>query len=122
MKQQQWIQKSVSFISGSLLATSLLLWPALIRRGKQFAVRNKLEKADAIVVVAGTRGNINFLEGKIRTAVQLYKQGWAPTLICVGKFSVKVTENPRLIQREEVQMAVAAGRLQERDIPGAIKL
>jgi uncharacterized SAM-binding protein YcdF (DUF218 family) len=122
MKQRQWIQRSAYFISGSLIVTSLLLWLALVRRGRQFALRNTLEKVDAIVVVAGTRGNINFLEGKIRTAVQLYKQGWAPTLICVGKFSVKVTENPRLIQLEEVQMAVAAGRLQERDIPGAIKL
>src|SRR5438552_3355033 len=36
-------------------------------RGKQFALRDRLRKADAIIVLVGTRGNIQFLNGKIRT-------------------------------------------------------
>lgn len=40
-------------------------------QGKRFARRNKLQKADAIVVLAGTRGNIKFLDSKIQTAVHL---------------------------------------------------
>jgi hypothetical protein len=39
-----------------------LLWFALVRRGKQFALRDRLKQADVIVVLAGTRGNIKFLE------------------------------------------------------------
>lgn len=116
MKQRRWIQWSTSLILGNIIIISLLLWLTLVQRGKQFALRNRLKSADAIVVLAGTRGNIKFLEGKIRTAVDLYKQGWAPALICVGKFSVKVTETPHLIPLEELQAAVTAGRLQERDI------
>jgi uncharacterized SAM-binding protein YcdF (DUF218 family) len=115
MKKQQWILWSTGFILGNSIIISLLFWLILIRRGKQFALRNKLKPADAIVVLAGTRGNIKFLEGKIRTAVNLYKQGWAPALICVGKFSVKVTETPQLMPLEDLQAAVVAGRLQERD-------
>jgi hypothetical protein len=42
-------------------------------QGKQIAIRDKLQKADAIIVLAGTRGNIKFLQGKIATAVRLYQ-------------------------------------------------
>jgi len=72
-------------------------------------------------VLAGTRGNIKFLDGKIRTAVQLYRDGWASYIICTGKFSVKVTETPKLIPVEELQLAVAAGRIQEKDVANAAK-
>ena len=97
----------------------LLLWIALIIRGRHFALRERLQPADAIIVLAGTRGNIKFLHGKIRTAVRLYQEGWAPHIICTGKFSVKVTDTPTLIPTEELQAAAAAGRIQEQDIPAA---
>ena len=51
----------------------------------------------------------------MQTAVRLYKEEWAPSLICVGRFSAKVTETPTLIPLEELQAAVAAGRIQEKD-------
>lgn len=98
-----------------------VLWIALVIRGQQFALRDTLQKADAIVVLAGTRGNIKFLQGKIATAVQLYKSGWASYIICAGKFSVKITDNPQLISSEELQCAVAAGRIQEKDVAKAAK-
>ncbi len=108
-------------VVGCALLLPLLLWFAFIRQGKRFALRDRLRKADAIVVLAGTRGKLAFLEGKIRTAVSLYQQGWAPFLLCVGKFSVKVTTTPQLISQEELRVAVAAGRLEEKDLPGAEK-
>jgi uncharacterized SAM-binding protein YcdF (DUF218 family) len=106
-----------------VIAILILLtgWVAFILRGRQFALRDRLQKADAIVVLAGTRGNIKFLEGKIRTAVRLYQEGWAPFIICSGKFSVKITDTPQLISLEELQAAVNAGRIQQKDVAGAAK-
>ncbi|MGA9174684.1 MAG: YdcF family protein, partial [Thermoactinomyces sp.] len=76
-----------------------------------------------MVVLAGTRGNIKFLDSKICTAVRLYHQGWAPYIICSGKFSAKVdgTEKPNLIPLEELQAAAVNGRIQEKDIINASK-
>lgn len=109
-------------LSTSISALALVLlctWFTFYRRGKRFAVRDRLQRADAIVVLAGTRGNIRFLDGKICTAVSLYLKGWAPYIICAGKFSVKVTEAPTLIPLEELQAAVVAGRIQEKDVASA---
>jgi uncharacterized SAM-binding protein YcdF (DUF218 family) len=99
----------------------IFVWAALVMKGKQFALRDRLRKADAIVVLAGTRGNINFLHGKICTAVRLYQKGWAPYLLFTGKFSAKVTETPELIPLQELQKAAVKGRLQEKDISTAAK-
>ncbi len=99
----------------------MCVWAALVMKGKQFALRDRLRKADAIIVLAGTRGNINFLHGKICTAVHLYRKGWAPSLIFTGKFSAKVTETPQLIPLQELQEAVVKGRLQEKDMSTAAK-
>ena len=82
---------------------------------------DSLRKADAIVVLAGTRGNIKYLQGKIRTAAWLYRQGWAPRIICSGAFSVKITETATPFTADELQAAVDVGRLQAKDIPGALK-
>lgn len=110
----------VAFISLLLVATAIgILWIALVREGKRFALRDSLHKADAIIVLAGTRGNIKFLHGKIATAVRLYQEGWAPYIICTGKFSVKVSGTPILIPVEALREAVAAGRIQEKDISTA---
>lgn len=98
-----------------------ILWIALVLQGKRFALRDRLQKADAIVVLAGTRGNMRFLQGKIATAVRLYQEEWAPLIICTGKFSVKVSETPTLIPVEALQEAVTAGRIQEKDVSSAAK-
>jgi|SRR5690606_38822774 len=95
----------VGFVTLALIA----IWITYYVKGKRFALRDNLQKADCIVVLAGTRGNIKFLDGKIRTAVDLYHQGWAPYIICSGKFSVKVTETPNLIPLEEHQEAAMKG-------------
>ena len=79
-----------------------------------FARRDRLRRADAIIVLAGTRGNICFLDGKICTAVHLHQQGWAPYIICSGRFSAKVTDTPTLLPLEELQLAVTQGRICER--------
>ncbi len=106
---------------GTFMLILALVWTTFVLKGKHFALRDRLRKADAIIVLAGTRGNINFLHGKIRTGVRLYQKGWARYVIFTGKFSAKVTETPTLIPLEELQMAVAAGRIQEKDIAAAAK-
>jgi uncharacterized SAM-binding protein YcdF (DUF218 family) len=97
------------------------IWFVFYLRGKRFALRDRLQKADAIVVLAGTRGNIRFLDGKIATAVRLYREGWAPRIICSGKFSAKVngTGEPRLISLETLREAARCGRIEEKDIKRA---
>lgn len=108
----------LNIITG-LTSISLLAWLAFYVRGSTFARRDRLRQADAIIVLAGTRGNICYLDGKIRTAVRLYQQGWAPRIICSGRFSAKVTNTPKLIPLEELQCAVAEGRIQEKDLANA---
>lgn len=104
-----------------LVILVLLSWMVLYIRGRRFALRGRLQKADAIVVLAGTRGNINYLNGKIRTAVSLYQQQWGQYIICTGKFSVKVTDTPELISEGALLAAAKAGRIQMKDIAGAVK-
>lgn len=106
---------------GVIILVPIIAWMLFYLKGKHFALRDRLRSADAIVVLAGTRGNIAFLQGKIRTAVQLYLAGWAPMIICSGKFSAKVTETSTLMPVPELQAAVAQGRLQERDVAPAAK-
>jgi len=106
---------------GLIILAGLGLEITFIRRGKQFALRDKLRKADAIVVLAGTRGNIKYLDGKIRTAVSLYQKNWAPYIICSGAFSVKITNDPIHFTPDELQESVDTGRIQQKDIAGALK-
>jgi uncharacterized SAM-binding protein YcdF (DUF218 family) len=105
------------------ILSAILLVPLIFcyLQGRRFALRDKLKKSDAILVLAGTRGNIKFIDGKIATAVKLYKKGWARSIIGVGKFSLKITDNPQLIPVEELQLAVAQGRIQKKDLKVAIE-
>ncbi|MGA8943909.1 MAG: YdcF family protein [Thermoactinomyces sp.] len=115
--------KTILFLPGLIMLLLLSIWFLFYMKGKRFALRDRLRKADAIVVLAGTRGNIKFLNDKISTAVNLYHQGWAPYIICSGKFSAKAdgTEKPKLIPLEELQAAAKDGRIQEKDIINASK-
>lgn len=109
------------FGASTVALASFFFWLALYLKGRRFALRDRLRQADAIVVLAGTRGNIKFLQSKIATATHLYRKGWASRIICSGKFSVKVTGTPTLIPVTELQTAVAQGRIQEKDVaPAAI--
>lgn len=72
------------------------------------------------MVLAGTHGNIEFLDSKINTAVNLYRKGWANYIVCSGKFSAKVdSHQPYLIPLVEIQDAARNGRIQEKDISNA---
>jgi len=106
-------------IGATLAAFLFIAWIAFSIKGSRFARRDRLGKADAIIVLAGTRGNIRFLDGKIFTAVHLHQQGWAPYILCSGKFSAKVTDTPTLIPLEELRLAVTQGRIQEKDLAKA---
>ena len=120
MMRKTWRAVLIAGISVAIVFL-ILSWVVLFVRGRRFALRDRLQKADAIVVLAGTRGNINFLNGKIRTAVALYQQGWASSIICSGKFSVKVTQTPELIPLDVLQAAVEAKRIQQKDVTNAAK-
>jgi uncharacterized SAM-binding protein YcdF (DUF218 family) len=113
--------RSILITIGIIALVPIITWFILYIKGKRFALRNRLQKADAIIVLAGTRGNIKFLDGKIQTAVHLYKRGWAAYIIAVGRFSAKITETPSLIPMRELEEAVLAGRIEKKDIPTAAK-
>ena len=104
-----------------LMLALIIIWTTYYVKGKRFALRDNLRKADAIVVLAGSRGNIKFLDGKICTSVNLFHQGWAPYIICSGKFSAKINDTPNLIPLEELQEAARKGRIQKKDIDKAAK-
>jgi uncharacterized SAM-binding protein YcdF (DUF218 family) len=116
------MRKMIAFGISMMILVPCMAWIALYIKGRQFALRDHLRKADAIVVLAGTRGNIKFLHGKISTAVRLYQQGWAPVLIMSGRFSAKVTEKFAPIPLCELQEAAAQGRIQASDVDRAAKL
>jgi uncharacterized SAM-binding protein YcdF (DUF218 family) len=87
-------------------------WIALYLQGKRFALRDRLRRADAIVAVAGTLGNIEFLNGKTDTAVRLYRAGWAPIILFAGRFSHAVASHaPHFMSPAELESAVHAGRI-----------
>jgi uncharacterized SAM-binding protein YcdF (DUF218 family) len=104
---------------GILVAVPTVIVLRYYQLGRKVALRDPLRKADAIVAVAGTRGDIQYLEAKVRTAVRLYKDGWAPIIIFSGRFSRKVNGSPRLIPVSELRAAAAAGRIRDTDVPTA---
>jgi uncharacterized SAM-binding protein YcdF (DUF218 family) len=108
----------LGFVVGGGVGWWLWYW---YKRGKQFALRDRLVPADAIVVVAGTRGNLDFLHGKIKTAVKLFQKGYATYIIASGRFSVAVGGHPQQrISEDEIKEAVAQGRLSPGDLPVAL--
>jgi uncharacterized SAM-binding protein YcdF (DUF218 family) len=87
----------LTFVLFVLLVTVVIgiLWIALVIQGRQFAIRDRLQKADAIIVLAGTRGNIKFLQGKIFTAVRLYQA----QAVLVEQEALRTRENAEYMLR-----------------------
>ena len=102
-------------LAGAALAAYVLLY----RLGQRVALRDPLRPADVIVAVAGTRGNLAYLDAKIRTAVRLYSDGWAPSILFSGRFSRKVGDQFAPIPVDELEEAVAHGRIDPSDLPSA---
>ena len=69
----QNVRVFLASIVGALLLVPVISWLLFYMQGRQFALRDTLKKANAIIVLAGTCGNTKFLDGKIATAVQLYQ-------------------------------------------------
>jgi predicted permease len=113
--------KTILLIASSIVLLLILCWSIFYIKGKRFALRNRLHKADAIVALAGTRGNIKFLASKIQTAIYLYRKQWAPYIVCSGRFSAKVAGSgePNLIPLGDLQAAARNRRIQEKDIAKA---
>lgn len=95
----------------SMLVGAMAGWITLYSLGRRFALRDQLQHADAIVSLAGTVGNLAFLDSKIATAVRLYRENWAPIILFSGRFSHMATDTPRLMPKAELMAAVHAGRI-----------
>ena len=79
--------------------------------GKYVAVQDKLEKVDAIVCLAGTRGNISILHERIETAVNLLSKELANVIIMSGAFSEKIDERYKPIHRNKINKYIKEGRI-----------
>lgn len=108
----------ISALIGGAVAASI--WTALYIRGKQFALRDRLQHADAIVSLAGTLGNIKFLDGKVDTSVRLYHEGWGPILLFAGRFSHQATDTIQHMSPMEIDAAVLAGRIDHKTAAVAV--
>jgi uncharacterized SAM-binding protein YcdF (DUF218 family) len=104
---------------GALVGAALAAYVSLHRIGQRVALRDPLRPADVIVAVAGTRGNIAYLDAKIRTAVRLYSDGWAPCILFSGRFSRKVGDRFKPIPLDELEQAVAQERIDPSHLPSA---
>jgi hypothetical protein len=91
MQKNKFIASLVGI--GFLALMPMIAWLLLFVRGKQFAVRNRLRKADANIILAGTRDNVAFLHGKICTGVLLSLQGWTPYLIASENLAYPISQN-----------------------------
>jgi uncharacterized SAM-binding protein YcdF (DUF218 family) len=112
-----WIIALFAAVLGLLTA----VWIMLYLQGKRFALRDRLRRADAIVAVAGTLGNIEFIDGKTDTAVRLYREGWAPIILFAGRFSHAVAGHvPDFMSPGELESAVHAGRIDPKTAAAAV--
>jgi uncharacterized SAM-binding protein YcdF (DUF218 family) len=112
-----WAIALLAAVVGCLTAA----WIALYLQGRRFALRDQLRRASAIVSVAGTLGNIEFLDGKVDTAVRLYSEGWAPIILFAGRFSHAVAgHSPDFMSPAELENAVRAGRLEQKTATDAV--
>ncbi len=95
----------------SIILFLILVFTLFYFIGKQFALRDKLQKVDAIVCLAGTRGNIEVLHERIETAIALYKKELAPKIIMSSKFSKKVTKEFKQLDLSEINKYAKEGRI-----------
>ncbi len=89
----------------------IIIWLILFFLGKFFVPRNQLQKTDAIICLAGTRGNINILHERIEKAVELYKQGWSKIIIMTSMFSKKVGNEFKQFNSDLLKDLVKQGRI-----------
>jgi hypothetical protein len=61
---EQGFRQRHRFLVRSIITTVFSAWLLLFLKGKRFALRDRLRQANAIVVLAGTRGHLAFLDGK----------------------------------------------------------
>jgi uncharacterized SAM-binding protein YcdF (DUF218 family) len=121
MEQRVGLSWAVALVGAGtgLLAVA---WIAFYLQGKRYALRDQLRRADAIIAIAGTVGNIEFIDGKTDTAIRLYREGWAPIVFFAGRFSHRVAGvEPHLIPLAELDSAVRAGRIDVKTADDAIE-
>lgn len=99
----------IRFLAGFLLGSAFGLAVAcgsLVALGHYLAPEDPLERADAIIALSGDQG------ARVRTAVELWKQGFAPVIVFAGA-SLDVSSPPsaELMKREALRLGVPAERV-----------
>ena len=98
----------VALLLALVLAPIYVLRAPLLRAlGEWWVVDERLEKAQAIVVLGGdsVRGD------RVRHAVALYRQGWAPRLVLSGPSIRSYFSEAELMEREATELGVPAAHL-----------
>jgi uncharacterized SAM-binding protein YcdF (DUF218 family) len=87
----------------TLAAVAALIILAILATGWFIAPQDKLEKADAIIVVSG--GDTT---ARTETGVKLWKEGWAPKLVFAGAAADGGTSNAAVMRSLAVSRGVPA--------------
>lgn len=95
----KWFRRVV--LGLALVAALVIL--AILAMGWFIAPHNKLEKADAIIVVSG-----GDTAARTATGVELWKEDWAPKLIFAGAAADGGTSNAAVMRRQAVSQGVPA--------------
>ncbi len=95
----RWFRRAVV----ALASVAALLIVAVLAVGWFIAPQDKLEKADAIIVVSG-----GDTAARTETGVRLWKENWAPKLIFAGAAADGGTSNAAVMRGQAVGQGVPA--------------
>lgn len=97
-----WVRipkRLLAWAAGILVLVTVFHVPLLRAAGRWLEVREPVEKADVIVVLAGDSG------GRVRHGVELYRRGVAPAILMSGG-PIGLTTWAELMKRQAVDMGV----------------
>jgi len=80
--------------------------PLLTAAGRFLIVQDAIERADVIVVLAGGRG-----DERVRQAAQLYREGFAPTVLLSGGETMAGISIPEVQRRQALAYGIPARAL-----------
>jgi len=88
------VMLAVFFIDG-------LRRPPLNAIGRFLVVRDRLERADVIIVLSGGRG-----DERVRQAAELYHQGYAPLVLLSGGEEMAGISVPEILRRQALALGI----------------
>lgn len=75
--------------------------PLLNAVGRFLIVRDRLERADVIIVLSGGRG-----DERVRQAAELYQQGYAPLVLLSGGEEMAGISVPEMLRRQALALGI----------------